>query len=441
MRRGTWWVAFLALASSVCAGACGGNKGSGGGGFPIVGPPGGGLGDFPDGGSTDAAAAGWPVTKLAIVFSEGGGDLTAPRWIAPASDGSIYVAGPLDTKVTFFGKDRTNVQSFDTSVGAFLLKFDATGQLVWAQGYGSGASEDASSWIPPALTPDGSVIRMGAHGDTPYVERVGADGQQQWLYEITATGTSPVAMAATPEGDAIVVGRGVTADTAGQTIMKLSGTSGAVLWSHATTDPEWIFPSNLAVDSDGSIIVDGHNASTTGFIEGTTQSFLRLTPAGDRGTGSWTHTLATGTLESPWVLAPSSAAAPGSGRIIAVDAESSSPQLDLINVQTGTAVLPSSQVDYPPEVLAATSDTLALLSSDPIDSIERGAVGGFPRDYLTLVLLSPQAIAVDAAGALYVTSQTALRQGQRIALGPNGAGPTFVAPSDDQYFTLLVVAP
>ena len=139
----------------------------------------------PDGGDAPV----WkPVTKLALVFSEGGADFTSPRWIRVAGDGSIYIAGPLDRATMFFGKDRSNVHSIPATAGAFLLKLDPAGQLLWVQSYAYTSYGDYYNWLVPALTPDGSVILAGPHGpihsDTPYVEHIGPDGQRQWAHEL-----------------------------------------------------------------------------------------------------------------------------------------------------------------------------------------------------------------------------------------------------------------
>jgi hypothetical protein len=315
-------VATLLVNASLTWGACGGNAAQ------PDGSAGSGGGAGHDAAVSDGAGAGggdagsWtPVTKLAMVFSEGGGDFTSPQWVRAAADGSIYVAGPVNTNVTFYGRDRGNVHMLTTASGAFLLKLDGRA-LSSGRRLRSKCIRDAYNWLKPRAGPGWLRVPGGPHGpihgDTPYVERIGPDGQRLWAFELTMGAPFLKAVAVTPQGDAIVVGRirygddidlGPTttlATAAGQMIFKLSGATGQLLWSRATTDPEWMFPLDLAVDDDGSPIVDGWNASAQDpTLQGFTESFLRLTPAGDRAAGSWVRTFPAGTAVSPWTLAPS----------------------------------------------------------------------------------------------------------------------------------------
>ena len=261
-----------------------------------------------------------------------------------------------------------------------------------------------------------------------------------------------MAVAATPEGDAIVVGRYYVGDdtdlgpgytaatTAGQAIMRLSGATGDIVWSHATTDPEWIFPSLVAVTADGSPIVDGRNASPDALLPGTTQSFLRLTPDGDRGAGSWVRTLPAGTLMSPWTLAP----APGAGAgalIIGARNMSGMLSLDMLDEATGAPAGTHIPLAHGPYGFDATAETIALLAGDTRDGIDRWTTGGDHVSEFDLPGLYPQSLAFDTTGTLYVTFQMALALGDQIALGPGPNAPIFVAPANDSYFTLLELAP
>lgn len=454
-------VATLLVTASLTWGACGGNAAQPDGSAGSGGVAGHGAAASDGGAGAGGGDAGsWtPVTKLAMVFSEGGGDFTSPQWVRAAADGSIYIAGPVNTNVTFYGRDRGNVHMLTTASGAFLLKLDPAGQLLWAQGYAQGVFEDAYNWLKPALAPDGSVFRAGPHGpihgDTPYVERIGPDGQRLWVFELTMGAPFLKAVAVTPQGDALVVGRirygddidlGPTttlATAAGQMIFKLSGATGELLWSRATTDPEWMFPLDLAVDADGSPIVDGWNASAQDpTLQGFTESFLRLTPGGDRGAGSWVRTFPAGTAVSPWTLAPPPVTG-AAARIIAVSRTNGVSELDTFDAATGAPTGPGIALAYLPYTLAATADAIASFAADGSMGIDRWNAGGQHVGTVNLPRLLPEALAFDGAGALYVTFDTALTAGEQIALGPGPGAPTFQAPTPavDNYFTLLVLAP
>jgi len=420
-----------------------------------------------DGRGSDGGVGGrWtPQVEMARVFARGGYDFTAPRWLRVAADGSIFMAGPLSGEMAFYRTSLSDVSVVSAGYAAFLVKLAADGTLQWARGYASAAFSDVYDWRPPALMPDGSILLCGAHGpqhgDAAYVQRIGPDGQPVWLTEMVQGGPRPRAVAATPDGNVVAVGYYFMNDDVdpgpavvmptedGQFVMRLAGANGAIASIVRSHEGGWLRPTAVIVPDDGFAVVGGADPLASGGLASPT-TLVRL-DANDERTGpeSWLQTLA------PFigVFAPLEP-----GGIVTLTQNSYAHTLSILDRATGL-----STVDQPVGAnywdLAARAGRIVTVGQplpntfdlDPGPGVDGfGASEGLTRwtadgAYAGSIgmpdLLAAQSIALDDQGATYVACQMALSANQQAPLGPGTAAPTFTAPAQDWYFSLLKLAP
>jgi uncharacterized delta-60 repeat protein len=168
-----------------------------------------------------------------------------PHDLAVGLDGSVYVAG----------------RTPGTGGDALLLKFDASGNLMWQRTWGGNGFESAEG---VAIAGDGSVYLAGSTEGTfqpdsdAFLIKFALDGSIVWQKTygtVAGDGASDVAVA--PDGNILLTGGTPTGATFGFYLAKITP-EGVVVWQTSYTDESGVDPrGGLAVGPDGSAVVAG----------------------------------------------------------------------------------------------------------------------------------------------------------------------------------------
>ena len=204
------------------------------------------------------------ISLLAYVFQQertwGGPDRDGANGVAVAGDGSVYVTG--------------ETRSFGAGSGdsdAFLLKYNASGALLWQRTYGT-APDDLNSGmeagIDVAVAPDNSgVLVVGNYRDSNiFLAKFSPAGDLLWDLTWGATPQAQEfanAIAVAANGTIYVAG-GTASFGAGQgDAFLLSFTSGGILnWQRTWGGDGFDIPNGVAVATDGSIYISGDTQFT-----------------------------------------------------------------------------------------------------------------------------------------------------------------------------------
>ena len=204
------------------------------------------------------------ISLLAYVFQQertwGGPDRDGANGVAVAGDGSVYVTG--------------ETRSFGAGSGdsdALLLKYNASGALLWQRTYGT-AADDLNSGMEAgndvAVAPDNSgVLVVGNYRDgNIFLAKFSPAGVLLWDLTWGAepeARESANAIAVAANGTIYVAG-GTSSFGVGQTdAFLLSFTSGGILnWQRTWGGDGFDVPRGVAVATDGSIYISGDGLFT-----------------------------------------------------------------------------------------------------------------------------------------------------------------------------------
>jgi hypothetical protein len=197
------------------------------------------------------------ISLLAYVFQQertwGGPERDGAQGVAVAGDGSVYVTG--------------ETRSFGAGGGdAFLLKYNASGTLLWQRTYGT-APDDLNSGgeagIDVAIAPDNSgVLVLGNYRDgNIFLAKFSPTGLLLWdLTWGAKRGAQESAGAIAVAADGTIYVAGLTTSfgvVQGDTFL-LSFTSGGRLnWQRTWGGAGFDVPHGVAVATDGSIYISG----------------------------------------------------------------------------------------------------------------------------------------------------------------------------------------
>jgi hypothetical protein len=172
------------------------------------------------------------------------GGLRGPA-VALSSDGSVYVSGQTTTN----------------GLDAVLLKFDASGNLIWQRTWGGGASEESNAVatdIDGSVYIAGTTTSFGASSASLFVVKFDSAGNLTWqkIWE----GASGLAVAVAQDGSVYAAGtRSRPGGIAEFDVVALKMTSaGNLLWDRTYSAGEVVDPrGGMAVAPDGSIVIAG----------------------------------------------------------------------------------------------------------------------------------------------------------------------------------------
>lgn len=215
--------------------------------------------------------------------------------IDPTSDGGYVLAGA--TYLT------------GSSEKAWVLKLDATGNVIWQTTYG-GAFNDAA--LSVRQTPDGGYIvagytwSFGAGGSDAWVLKLDAGGNVLWQKTYGGAGNE-VAMSVVPSGGGGYVVAGQTnsfgAGDSDAWVLKLDAT-GTVVWQKTYGEAGYESAASIAATADGGYVVAGQRDQAAWFFK-----------IDDGGNIVWQHTYSGASPYAAYSVRPTSDA----GHVIAVD--------------------------------------------------------------------------------------------------------------------------
>ena len=185
-------------------------------------------------------------------------------------NGNVYIIGECDSSVSF---GNYTLSGSDTQSTAFLVKYDSSGNVLWAKA--------DSSWTDgTAVVCDraGNIYVTGSEINLIYLLKYDADGNKIWKksddrYPKDIKVSYPYDMAIDPAGNVYITGwfdGSVTIDTAklyGYSLFLLKfDSSGSIIWAWGAGN-EYSLGSALACDNDGNC-----------YFAGRFNSFLQLGP-------------------------------------------------------------------------------------------------------------------------------------------------------------------
>ena len=213
-------------------------------------------GDIIAAGSTDSSGAGGYdalVMKLtpngiliwAKTYGSSGND--TGRSIALTPDGDIIVVGTTDS----FGAGGYDV---------WVLKLDPDGNVIWQKTYGGLENDVASSVV---VTPRGDIIIGGStrsfgEGGAVWVLKLNPDGNVIWQKTyggISLDETEAVTLA--PDGDILVAGLTLNPNTGIDALVVRLNENGSVVWQKAYGGNKTDIANSIAVAPNGNIFVVG----------------------------------------------------------------------------------------------------------------------------------------------------------------------------------------
>jgi uncharacterized delta-60 repeat protein len=192
--------------------------------------------------------------------------------VAVSGDGaSVYITGQTRT----FGAGFTD---------AFVVKFDASGNLVWQRTWGGAINETAQA---VAVAGDGSVYVAGDgnsfFGNDAILLKFAADGtliwQRDWRVSTSVSvDSAALGVATAPDGSVYMTGRAFIAGTGQNGALVKFAPDGSVVWER-TWGSGLDAALGVTVAPDGTIVMTGN----TGFGVGGGDAFMvRFLPASGR---------------------------------------------------------------------------------------------------------------------------------------------------------------
>jgi hypothetical protein len=236
-----------------------------------------------------AADPGGATGKAIWQAGFGGLGIDAPRAVAVAASGDVYVAGYFEGEIDFGGAigKRTSKGKSD----AYVAKLSADGKLVWAHTFGD-AREDTANGI--AVRGDRIVVtgnfldklelpgftKKSNGSDDLFIAAFDKDGTPEWLW--TAGGhdsDGANAIAATPDGGWVIGGSftdwiGFSLASGTANFKSKGGTDALLIKLAPSGDTEWVKQFggryndtilHVATDANGNIYVQGHFADVADF--------------------------------------------------------------------------------------------------------------------------------------------------------------------------------
>ncbi len=217
-----------------------------------------------------------------VLWAKNGGGTTNDRGVSVAVDasGNAYVTGYFNSSTITFGTyTLTNAGSYDI----FLVKYDSSGNVLWAKSAGGTSSDDGASvavdasgnsYVTGAFSSDtitfGSYTLTNASGTEIFLVKYDVSGNVVWATSTTGTSldrgnsiandaTGNVYITGYFESPAIAFGSYILNNTDGSDIFlaKYDG-NGNVIWATNAMGTSWDVGRSVAVDASGNAYVTGN---------------------------------------------------------------------------------------------------------------------------------------------------------------------------------------
>ena len=370
------------------------------------------------------------------------------KGVATDAAGNVYVTGYFQSATITFGA--TTFTNADSTTGdIFIVKYDPSGNVLWAHNAGGPRNDQAMSvatdaagnvyitgyFMSPTLTFGSTVLTNGtssALGYDIFLAKYDADGNVVWAKNASGDyGNYATAVAADAAGNAYIAGHFVSTTltfgsisvnnanpTTADIFIAKYDASGTPVWAKSVGAPEEEKATAVATDRFGNVFVTGYFTganvafATTTLINpgvGTTEAFLVRYNAD--GNESWTRRAGSNGAESGTGLATDS-----SGNVYM------SGYFSSVNVILGsTTLLNNSSTGIAIDMFAAKYDSIG-------SPVWAKSGGGNSDDYAT-------AIDVGVGGSVYITgyfkSPTVTLGTATLTNTSSGSNDLFVAKYDN----------
>jgi hypothetical protein len=223
------------------------------------------------------------TTLWSHVFVHGAGSVVVVRGVAVDPTGNVFAFGSYSGSVDWGGISTNATGGTDV----FVVKFDTSGALLWAKGFGDPQTQTASS---ATCDDQGNVIVVGtfdgqidfgggsltSSGDDAFVAKLSGTGTQLWSKRYGDWQNQRAwGVAAGPNDTTIVVGEtagvvdfgGGPLSSVGSTDVFLTklGANGAHVWSHIYGDASTQAGYAVALDPQQNVVVTGFAAGVVDF--------------------------------------------------------------------------------------------------------------------------------------------------------------------------------
>src|SRR5262249_9634243 len=150
---------------------------------------------------------------------------------------------------------------------AFLLKYDADGNIVWQRTYGTtttqfGAPADEFG-NGVAVSPDGLAVYMtGQYGDgSAFLAKFDSAGALIWQLTYGTNGTFSDGVAVGSDGSVYLAGGGFDLGPQGDVFVAKFTSAGTLVWNRIWGGPNFDAARDIAIGTDGGIYVAGETNS------------------------------------------------------------------------------------------------------------------------------------------------------------------------------------
>jgi putative pyrroloquinoline-quinone binding quinoprotein len=176
-----------------------------------------------------------------------------PAGIVSDEAGRTYVGG-----TTIVGQPPAQTRS------AFIVSYDANGNLLWQDQYDSKNNQEtiydiARDPVSGAVYLAGELeTQFGGLGrESPLLVRYAPDGRRLWAKHYRKPGTIALAQKAVvgPDGNVVLAGQYLGDNFQ---VIKVDGASGKDLWTALYSEPTYDQFIDVAVDGSGNVFVSGH---------------------------------------------------------------------------------------------------------------------------------------------------------------------------------------
>jgi hypothetical protein len=181
------------------------------------------------------------------------------------------------------------VEPLQVLVNSFIVSYDANGNVLWQDQYGTG--KDWEQIYDIARDPVAGAVYLAGYlsgrGGGPLLVRYDADGRRRWAkkYPSRVFYGQAERVAVGPDGNVVLAGLFSSGNVDIQ-VIKADGANGRELWSAVYGDAgkeERV--ADLAIDGSGNVLISGHASTPPPIYTSVGAVLLRYTPDGAL---SWT---------------------------------------------------------------------------------------------------------------------------------------------------------
>jgi len=261
------------------------------------------FGDYvgPNAGSSDAYLVKFNTHGQVLWQRQSGSSSHERCWaIAVDGTGNAYISGETHGNLEGSGFGQWD---------AFLIKYDASGNLLWTRQTGT-PSDDFVRTVAVDRVGNAYISGWkGSNGSDPYLSKYDTNGNEVWTRQLGSAGDQIAASYVAVDGDGNPYVTGTTKDSVAglnaggndALVMKYDS-SGNLAWSRQLGSPEGDLSLSTAVDAGGNVFITGYTAGNLGGLNaGRNDAFLAKYDSA--GNLAWTRQLGWGLNDNSYSVA------------------------------------------------------------------------------------------------------------------------------------------